>query len=279
MELLYYLLLALISATSYGLGRWVGGRGRNAAILGYFALVALLLVKAVLNHNPDWEFGLFPWPDYVFFQSYGVFPLALGCLGLASGLLPPGPNRRAVLILAGFVFLVSLWTERWVVMEPDTSSISTADADHHCLQTTIYSCGPAACVSLLSCWGIEATEGEMMGLCATPAYGGTSLFRICRGLRLKLPRAYEVKIVDGDPDRLRELGVPAIISVRKVHVITLYWSEAGPIVLDPAHSGPERISMEKVRERYGGPAVVVLRDDEAHVHRHEPVPDRARQGG
>ena len=100
-----------------------------------------------------------------------------------------------------------------------------------------------------------------MGLCATPAYGGTSLFRICRGLRLKLPRAYEVKIVDGDPDRLRALGVPAIISVRKVHVVALFWTEDGAVVLDPAQAGSEQIPMETVRERYGGPAVVVLKDD------------------
>ncbi|MHC4448519.1 MAG: cysteine peptidase family C39 domain-containing protein [Planctomycetota bacterium] len=261
MEFLYYLVLAAISATACVLGRWIGGRGRTAAILGYLVLVTLLLGKALLNHNPDWEFRLFPWPDYVFFQSYGVFPLALGCLGLASGLLPAGPNRRAVLILAGFVFLVSLWTERWVVLEADTSSEAGATADHHCSQTTIYSCGPAACVSLLSCWGVDSTEGEMMGLCATPAYGGTSLFRICRGLHLKLPREYEVKIVGGDPDRLRALGVPAIVSVRKVHVVTLYWSDEGAVVLDPAQGGPERITMQTVRERYGGPAVVVLKDD------------------
>jgi len=261
MEWLYYGTLALVNATAFFLGQWIGGRGRTAGILGYVGLVVLLLFKALLNHNPDWEFRLFPWPDYVYFQSYGVFPLALGCLGLASGLLPPGPNRRAVRVLAAFVFCVSPWTERWVVLEPDTSSEATARPDHHCAQTTSYSCGPAACVSLLSCWGVEATEGEMMGLCATPQYGGTSLFRICRGLRLKLPRDYDVRIVDGDPDALRSLGVPAIVSVHKVHVVALYWNGEGAVVLDPAQTDPEPLSMEQVRDRFGGPAVVVLRDD------------------
>jgi len=261
MEVLYYGTLAVTTATAFLLGRYVGSRGKGAAILGYVVLVALLLGKAVLNHNPAWEFRLFPWPDYVFFQSYGVFPLALACLGLASGLLPRGPNRRAVTILAAFVFLVSLWTERWVVIEPDTSSDATAQENHHCVQTTSYSCGPAACVSLLSCWGIGATEGEMMGLCSTPRYGGTSLFRICRGLRAKLPDSFDVRIVDGDPDRLRALGVPAIISVHKVHVVAAYWTAAGAVVLDPGQGEPEAITMEQFRERFGGPAVVAVRDD------------------
>ena len=259
MELLYYCVLALASLAAFFLGRFIGARGRDAAIAGYFVLVLLLLGKALLNHNPHWEFRLFPWPDYVFFQSYGVFPLALGCLGLAHGLLPEGRNRRAVALLAGFVFLVSLWTERWVVAEPDTSSPAAAESDHHCRQTTIYSCGPAACVSLLSCWGFDATEGEMMGLCATPAYGGTSLFRICRGLRLKLPERFDVRIVDGDPDALRELGVPAIVSVRRVHVVAVNWTDEGAVVLDPAESEPEAITMREFRARFGGPAVVALR--------------------
>jgi hypothetical protein len=261
MEILYYAILTVTSATAFVLGRYVGGRGRRAAILGYVALVVLLLGKALLNHNPDWEFLIFPWPDYVYFQSYGVFPLALACLGLASGLLPRGPNRRAVFWFAGFVFLVSLWTERWIVMEPDTSSGAAARADHHCAQTTSYSCGPAACVSLLSCWGVPATEGEMMGLCSTPRYGGTSLFRICRGLRGKLDGAFDVRIVDGDPDRLRALGVPAIVSVRKVHVVTVYWTGNGAIVLDPGEAGPEAVSMDEFKRRFGGPAVVALRED------------------
>ena len=261
MEMLYYAVLAVLSATAFLLGRWTGRRGRTAAILGYGLLLVLLLAKALLNHNPHWEFALFDGPDYVYFQSYGVFPLALACLGLASGLLPPGPNRRAVAILAGFVFLVSLWSERWIILEPDTSSEATASEAHHCVQSTIYSCGPAACVSLLSCWGVPATEGEMMGLCATPAYDGTSLFRICRGLRLKLPDRFSVRIVDGDPDRLRALGVPAIVSVHKVHVVALEWTEDGAIVLDPAQAEPEPISMQQVRERFGGPAVVAVPED------------------
>jgi len=261
MELLYYATLVLASPTVFFLGRWVGGRGRRAAVVGYAVLVVLLLGKALLNHHPHWEYRLFPHADYVFFQSYGVFPLALGCLGLACGLLPRGRNRRAVGILAAFVFAVFLWNERWVVLEPDTSSEATALAGHHCPQTTSYSCGPAACVSLLSCWGIRATEGEMMGLCSTPAYGGTSLFRICRGLRLKLPRKFDVRIVDGDPDRLRELGVPAIISVRRVHVVAAYWTDDGAVVLDPGRSEPERVSMREFRKRFGGPAVVALRGD------------------
>jgi len=253
----YYLLLAVVNVTVFGLGLRIGRRGGRAVIAGFITLLVLLLCKAVLNHNPDWEFTLFPWPDYIYFQSSLMFPLALGCLGLAATLLPRRRDRHAVFVLAGFLFAVSLWTERWIVVEPDTSSVVVADKDHHCRQSTIYSCGPAACVSLLAHWGVHTTEGEMMGLCRTPAYGGTSLFRICRGLRLRLGDDYEVRIVDGDLDRLRARAKAAIVSVRKVHVVTLRFDGDDAIVLDPAAAGPERIDFQECRDRYGGPAVIV----------------------
>ncbi|MEM8884568.1 MAG: cysteine peptidase family C39 domain-containing protein [Planctomycetota bacterium] len=259
MEVAYYVVLALASIVAYALGLWVGRRGKRAAIVGYVLLLTLLLGKAWLNHNPATEFALFPWPDYAFFQSYAVFPLALACLGLATGLLQPGPNRRAVVVLAGFVFLVSLWTERWVVLDPDTSSKSEAMHDHHCLQTTTYSCGPAASVSVLSVVGHRSTEGEMMGLCATPAYGGTSMFRIYRGLRLRLPEDYDVRIVDGDPEALWERGDPAVISVRKIHVVAVRFEGDKAVVLDPASPSPQHLDRAAFEERFGGPAVVVSR--------------------
>lgn len=254
---MFYFLLAFLSLLFLALGLLVGRGGRRRALAAYVALLVLLLGKAVLNHNPHWEFALFPWPNYIFFQSWLVYPFALVCLGLAAGLLPRGRNRTAVLVLAAFCFAVSLWTERWIVLDP-VDSLVVATPEHHCEQSTTWSCGPAACVSLLSYWGVEATEGEMMRLCKTPRWGGTSLFRICRGLRLKMPRRhFDVRIVDGDPERLRDLGVPAIVSVKKVHVVAVRFDGDRVVVHDPGFPDPREMTFDRYREEYGGTAVVV----------------------
>lgn len=253
----YYFLLAFLSLLFFTLGLLIGRGGRKRAIATYLVLLILLLTKAVLNHNPDWEFALFSWPNYIFFQSWLVYPFGLICLGLAIGLLPPGRNRKAVCVMAAFCFVVSLWTERWIVVEPETSE-ARATANHHCEQTMSYTCGPAACVSLLSYLGVDVSEGEMMRLCKTPRWGGTSLFRICRGLRLKLPRReYDVRIVDGDPAGLRGLGTPAIVSVKKLHVVTVRFEKEHVVVHDPALKRPEQMSYEKYSDEYGGTAVIV----------------------
>ena len=259
MYLAYYVGFALLGLACFALGRSVGRTGKSAALTGYAAILALLIAKAVLNHNPPLEFSLLGWwPDYIFLQSYLIFPLGLTCLGLAAGLLPPGPNRRAVTVLAGFLVVVSLWTERWIFVEPDRSSTARADEQHYCPQSTSYSCGPAACVSLLSQLGIDATEGEMMALCRTPSYGGTSLFRICRGLSLKLGDDYSVRIIDGSPERLQRRGGPAIVPAGRVHAVTLQFTDEGVTVIDPGE-GVETITFEEFAERFGGPAVIVDR--------------------
>ncbi|MDH3590263.1 MAG: cysteine peptidase family C39 domain-containing protein [Planctomycetota bacterium] len=253
-----YALIAVLGLLAFALSWRLGRRGKRAVLAGYVVLLSVLLFKAVLHQRPDWEFTLFPSPLYVAYQSWVFFPVALACLGLATGLLT-GRNRRAVFALAVFVWLVSLWTERWLVLEPDISSRERADANHHCAQTTWYSCGPAASVSLLSLWGIRATEGEMMGLCRTPPYGGTSLFRIAAGLNRKLAgRPFDVRIVDGDPDALRRRGVPAIVSVKRVHVMTVRFEADRVRLLDPARGGARTIPFKDYQARYGGFAVVLV---------------------
>ena len=253
-----YLLGAVLTVAAFGFGRALGRRGRAAALSGWLVLVALLGLKAALNHRPDWEFALFPWQAWPLVQGWLIYPVALACLGMATVLLPPGRNRRAVAILAGFVFAVSLWTERWMATEPDATSTARAGSDLHCPQTTAWSCGPAACVTLLAYLGVETTEGEMIRLCRTPAHGGTSLFRIAMGLRARLPDA-DVRVVDGDPDALRARGEPAIVSVHRVHAIAVAFSGDDVIVHDPAKPAAERMPFSRYREEYGGFAVVVER--------------------
>jgi hypothetical protein len=253
-----YLLGAALSIAAFWLGRALGRRGRAAAAVSATLLLSLLGFKAALNLRPDWEYALFPHPAWSLVQGWLIYPVALASLGMASVLLPPGRNRRAITVLAVFVFPVSLWTERWMATAPDDSSTARAGPDHHCPQSTSWSCGPAACVSLLSHLGVAATEGEMVRLCRTPPHGGTSLFRISMGLRSRLPGS-EVLVIDGDPDDLRRRGGPAIVSVHRVHAIAVAFDGDDVIVHDPSRPAPERMPFEEYRKRYDGFAVVVNR--------------------
>ena len=254
----FYVITTGLSLIAFLVGLGIGLKRRRGAVAAYVILLGVLLFKAILNHNPAWEYALFPHRDYIYFQSYLLYPIALTCLGLAIGLLPRGRNRNAVVVLTAFCFVVSLWMERWMLIAPDASSQRRAGGDHHCAQSTPYSCGPAACVSLLSYYGIDTTEGVMMALCRTPPNGGTSLFRIWRGLLLRTdanPR--QLRIVDGSPEELRRLGVPAIVSDGRLHVVVARFDEDKVVLHDPARERPRVMSFEQYRRTYDGPAVVI----------------------
>jgi ABC-type bacteriocin/lantibiotic exporter with double-glycine peptidase domain len=59
------------------------------------------------------------------------------------------------------------------------------DADGVCLQSTTYTCAPAAMASFLALRGIPASEREMASLSHTNSVSGTSEFGILAALRRK----------------------------------------------------------------------------------------------
>ncbi len=251
----WYLLLALVSAVAFPAG-WRLGRRRAAAVVGWGVALGVLLFKAVLNHRPDWEFALIRWPHYVYLQSWLVFPIGLFCLGLAARLVPLARNARALMVLAVFVWSVSLWTERWFIADPDTSSVQRAGPNHHCIQSTSYTCGPASCVSVLSYLGVAATEGELVGACRTPPQGGTSLYRLWWGLTKLLPANYQAKIVSAD--EFCALGTLGVQATWKIHAIGVVFDGPDAIIHDPARTSPRRMSRADYAKEYGGPAVAII---------------------
>lgn len=82
-----------------------------------------------------------------------------------------------------------------------------------CLQTTKFTCSPAAAATLLRKHGINAGEQEMAELCLTRY--GTSWQGLYRGLKLKTAgTAWDVQVCRCSPDELERLGgSPLILSV------------------------------------------------------------------
>lgn len=65
------------------------------------------------------------------------------------------------------------------------------------------------------------------------------------------------RIVDGDPEALREMGLPAIVTDSLVHVVTVNFEGDIVTVQDAAWPVPQRMDFEDDRRRYDGFAVVV----------------------
>ena len=254
----WFALTVAVNALAFAAGFRLGRNGRRAGTAVLLVAAPALVLKSVLNWRPDWEFALFPFSDYLYVQSWLGFPIGLFAMGLGVGLLKRMRDRRALALWAVLLFCISLWSERWMLMPAGHASDLSADECHHCVQSTQWSCAAAACVTLLSYLGVEATEGEMIRLCRSQPRGGTSLFRICRGLQLKLgDEAQDIRIVDGDPETLLGLGRPAIVTHGLMHVVTVKLTPTVVTVHDSLLPAPRILSLEQYRERYSGFAVVV----------------------
>lgn len=250
-----FLLTTLLSVLAYAIGRCDSRHGRRQ-VLGLAGFILLALVaKAVLNAHPAWEAQMLPWREYALLQGYWIWPLALCFFGLVAGHLPRGGERGATVAIAGLVFAASLWTQRWMVLGVDDRSTAAAGHDHHCVQSAGDSCVPASCVSLLSYWGVSATEGEMARLCLTQ--GGTSLFNAYRGLRLKIEdQGLSARIIETDLEGIARLGVPVLFGDGS-HARVLVVDHGLLVVHDPALPHPEVWPSDRIAQLLRGPVVVI----------------------
>ena len=88
------------------------------------------------------------------------------------------------------------------------------DTTGACIQTTAYTCSPAAAATLLKMHGINATEQEMADLCLTRR--GTSWPGLYRGLKLKTENTgWDVEVLEGTIDEICRVKMngPCILSV------------------------------------------------------------------
>ncbi|MHC4249072.1 MAG: cysteine peptidase family C39 domain-containing protein [Planctomycetota bacterium] len=259
----WYVGTAALTAGAFAAGWAAAGRGKKWALgMAAGALLALIL-KAALNRYPILEARLFPWTWYVYLQGYWLWPVTLLFFGLAVRQLPIRWNRAVVCGAAAIMFAASLYFARWMVSPPDNSSTARADAAGHCRQSTGYTCTPASCVSVLAWWGIQSSEGEMARLCLTSSWG-TTAFNAYRGLTLKLREVanaggpdLQVRMIAWDPDVLRRLGVPAVVTGSPNHSVAVRFDGDTFVIHNPLAPGPS--TFRSPPDGITGPAVVIVR--------------------
>jgi hypothetical protein len=152
-----------------------------------------------------------PVADCMFYTNLSI-PLSALVVGLAWPVLRLPAWRKLAILL----FVVFLGMERSyapIVGRRPPMKAATWNRSV-CQQTTLSTCVPAACATLLHEVGIPATEQELAGLCFTAESGSSSLAGY-RGLKLKTAGGqYEAVGFVGSAAELRRQGfVGGIISV------------------------------------------------------------------
>jgi len=168
------------------LGRWLARLRAPYWTIGYFIPLLLVLTYALAWKVPA---VLFLPPLSWLFMGVKKF----AALGFVATLLLTTPlsrvpqrrhRRMIVVLMVVVVFAVAVWpllaplADRRELVRLRTR----IDKDGVCLQTTDYTCGPAAAVTVLRRLGLEADEGQLAIWSGTSSEGGTPEDMLADGL-------------------------------------------------------------------------------------------------
>lgn len=251
--------LVLGSGTGHVFSRRLGPRWFAALVCAGFIGVGAHLVSA---WRPERVAPLIAGTDLALL--YPGFGYAIGVVLLFVLGPRAGPrNHRAVFLFGGFASVCVIWSASGLVSDP-ALGLGTEEWDGECcLQSTGWSCAPAAACSLLRRVGVEARESEMARLmCARPHFG-TDLLNMQRGLARKLRgTGYRVELRRLDYAGLVAGDAPCLVSM-ELHffmdhaMAVVHADAAGVSVLDPL-SGPDWIPRDRFEEIWRKNALLVL---------------------
>jgi predicted double-glycine peptidase len=151
-----------------------------------FAASVVIALRTLLHARPEYEQHLLALSsDYIYFAAWEAPVAALVGFALAGRL--PTPWLRVVLVMVLVMCSpVFLWNSLAPCLQPEYRMGANIDHDNVCRQTTSYSCGPAAAVTVLRHYGRDVTEGEMARLSLLRRNEGVTILELCRGLNVAL---------------------------------------------------------------------------------------------
>ncbi|MFC1707148.1 cysteine peptidase family C39 domain-containing protein [Planctomycetota bacterium] len=236
--------------------------------LGFALPLAVVLLIAVARRVPRAAFV----PPFAWIMA-GRFEFAL--LGPLCGVLfgTPAwrsPNARLRALAITFGAVVAVWCSILPFLEPllirsRLLGLETnVSSDGVCLQSTSYTCGPAAAVTALGMLGLRAEEGELAVLAYTSSVAGTPPDLLCTALQQRYGEAgisAEYRCFEGI-DGLPERGV--VLAEAKFGFLTDHWvvilglTETGVLIGDPLF-GQRNLSREAFARGWRHRGIVVRR--------------------
>lgn len=215
-------------------------RSRPAATALVAAMLSLILLKAVIVRVPAAEPRIFPWDWYPFVEGWWFLFPGMFIFGVGITLVRSSVWKRDGLLVGAGSLLIHCGVTAALVERPKGLT-GVVNQEGVCIQSTTYSCAPAAAVTMLHRYGISATEDEMARLCATRGgstlMSGTSDAGILRGLRHKL-RDQGTPVIS--TPRYERIPVPSLVAIqlnpRLSHCIMVAAVEPGQVrIVDPMY--------------------------------------------
>jgi hypothetical protein len=145
--------------------------------LGYFIPLALILIFVVANQFPALSFT--PPVSWMMLGRRKFAILGFIAAMILTAPLSRLPGKHARIMISVLMLIMVFGASVWPFLEPamDRKELShlhtNINSDGVCIQTTDYTCGPAAAVTALRKLGLPAEEGRLAILSETSSIGGT----------------------------------------------------------------------------------------------------------
>jgi predicted double-glycine peptidase len=259
----FFLILNIIILGLAAVLGWRSGRfGRRGFYATLLAGAALLLVRSFLHLRPELEQHLLALsPDYIYFAGWGG-PISILMVFALAVRLPRWRMRRLAATLLLLMMPVFMWSNLMVYTIPDYNMPARFDEDGVCRQTTDYSCGPAAALTMLKPLGRELSEGEMARLSLLRPNQGVTLLELSRGINLALGDGqYRATIERRRLEDLASERMPFLAEIRRAgtaeHCVAVLAVADDVLILgDPAY-GKRLISRREFESQWSGLIIAV----------------------
>lgn len=252
------IVLSLVFALSAVAGA-LTQKNRGLAAGGLIVAIFSLILRVAFATFRDIEARAVPWDLYPFVEHFWVVPFGGFILGVAAVHL----KRRAAQLAAlgaGTAAFAWLGVVAFEMTAAPPKPLTGIVSHGVCLQTSNFSCGPAAAAMWLDDHDVLTTESEMADLSVTDPWYGTSTVGMLRGLHRKMPGAeLRLERIETPPAEARGPWLVVVeLSQLLAHWVVIDRIDAeGADVRDPIE-GRTRWSREDLERRW---TALVVRAD------------------
>ncbi len=270
LETLFVSLLAVLGI--------VMGRGFSRLKRPYWPLGCLIPLALILSLILARYCGNLTSSPAMYWLLTGRVKFVIVCLAATVGLATPITHLRhkwekvivSVLMVAVVCFSILPFLCPALLRSRLSNLRTRFDCDGICVQTTSYTCGPAAAVTALGQLGLSANEGEIAVLSRTTPVTGTLPISLCSalqrrygddGLRCRY-RQFE------SFDQLKDAGVTLAVvrdALMLDHCITVLEVTSGSITVADPVLGKRVMSRERFEDVWRFAGIVLTRDAEQHI--------------
>ena len=250
------------------IGLWIGQVRKRWWALGYAFPLALVVLVA-FGRNIDrlrfvLPFSLVLAGRYEYIVLGFVVPMVLGTL------IPRVDGLRIKILLGILLGIATIYGVVCPFFVPflirgRLEKLDTAmTLSGVCLQTTNYTCGPAAAVTALARFGIKAEEGEMAILAHTTPKTGTPDDLLAQAIEKRYGRE-GIRCTYRRFDSIEQLkGICPMIAVVKFaffvdHYVTVLEVDDEKVLIGDPINGKEELTYDQFRDRWRSTGIVVAR--------------------